>query len=388
MAKRRLTDEQISALKTVIDQFWQEDTAVRERQVRIARQLKLFWESFQRTWYNEVAHDWRVWDIQNTQGENDDQAFYDKPVNVFRAYLESIIAALSVTVPPIKCFPDDADSSIDLATAKAGDKIAQLVFRHNDAPLLWIHALFIFCTEGMIAAWNYPKSDESYGTYKTNKYEEEEELHESKVCPLCGMEIDDRIIDQEKDEFQPDDNDINLHDIMYHEGAELCPNCMQMVDPNLQRHSLIITRLVGVTEEPKSRQCVEVYGLLNVKVPNWARKQSECPYLFYSYETHFANVLEEFPDLRDDNRQQGNLIGGTGGGTELYERWARLSPQYRGEYPINNVTVRKVWLRPSAFNVLDKERCDELKKLFPDGAKVCLINDEYASSYNETLDDY
>jgi hypothetical protein len=386
--KRRLTDEQVSWLKDVVEHFHKEDSSVRDRQIRVARQLKLFWENFQRTWYSETAHDWRVWDIQQAQGESDDQNYYDKPVNIYRAYLESLIAALSVTVPPIKCFPDDADNPSDLSTAKAGDKIAQLIFRHNDAPLLWIHALFVYMTEGMTACYSYSDSDYEYGSYDEKKYDEIEEMHEYKMCPNCGQEIDDRIVSAEADEFQPDDDDAMLHDVQYNEGMELCPQCMSIVDPELQRSPLIITRLVGTTKQPKSRQCLEVYGLLNVKVANYARKQCDTLYLEYSYEDHYAAVLEKYPDLREDKQNFGNIMGGTGGGSEPYERWARLSPQYRGEYPINNVTCREVWLRPAAFNILEEERAKKLKELFPDGAKVCLVNDEYASSCNESLDDH
>ncbi len=122
-------------LKTVANHFDKEDRSARERQLRNWRRLKLLWEGFQRVWYSEVAHDWRIWDEELSNADND-QAFYDKPINVFRAYLESIIAALSITIPSIKCFPDDADNPIDLSTAKAGDKIAQLIYRHNDAPLM------------------------------------------------------------------------------------------------------------------------------------------------------------------------------------------------------------------------------------------------------------
>src|SRR3990167_4764797 len=146
----KLTEKQKKLLKQVCDHFDQEDRAVRERQIRTWKKLKYYWNGFQRVWWSEVAHDWRI-------------AAFDKPINIFRAYLESIIAALSVTVPPIKCFPDDAENNLDLETAKAGDRIAKLVFKHNDAPLLWVHALFIFCTEGMIAAYNYAKEDKSYG---------------------------------------------------------------------------------------------------------------------------------------------------------------------------------------------------------------------------------
>src|SRR5256885_17231460 len=142
MSKQR--DERIEQLlKQVVDHCDLEDRASRERQVRTWRRLRLLWEGFSRTWYSETAHDWRIWDEE--QAENTDQSYYDKPINIFRAYLESIIAALSVVIPPIKCYPDDADNPLDLMTAKAGDRIAQLIFRHNDVSLLWLHALFVYC---------------------------------------------------------------------------------------------------------------------------------------------------------------------------------------------------------------------------------------------------
>src|SRR5689334_21114991 len=100
-------------LKSVTDHFDQEDTAVRQRQIRTWRRLKLYWDGFQNTWYSEVAHDWRIYDDE-MRAANNDNGLYDKPVNIFKAYLESIIAALSVSIPSIKCYPDDADNPLDM----------------------------------------------------------------------------------------------------------------------------------------------------------------------------------------------------------------------------------------------------------------------------------
>jgi len=217
-------------LKEVVDHFDKEDVAVRERQIRTSRRLKLMWEGFHRTWYSEVAHDWRIYD--DTAEDSSEQEYYDKPINVFRAYLESIIAALSVVVPPVKCFPDDADNTLDLATARTGDKIAALIYRHNDVPLLWLHALFIYCTEGMVACYSYPREDESYGTYEDKKYSETDEEHQYTTCPSCGYQFDDQMIDpamqgvvndkveQQEDKFQPDDSDVELQDVILNEGDE------------------------------------------------------------------------------------------------------------------------------------------------------------------------
>src|SRR6185312_16101941 len=146
--KAKVSDEVKRMLKTVYDDCYDEDRSTRDNQLRQWRRLKLLWEGFQNVWFSEVAHDWRIY-TPDLEAEDSDQAYYDKQVNIFKAYLESIIAALSVTIPPIKCFPDDADNSYDLTTAKAGDKICQLIYRHNEAALLWLHALFIFATEGL-----------------------------------------------------------------------------------------------------------------------------------------------------------------------------------------------------------------------------------------------
>ncbi len=397
-------DETKRLLKEVVDHFDNEDTALRERQIRTWRRLKLFWEGFHRAWYSEVAHDWRIWD-ESYQGGDTDQAYYDKPINVFRAYLESIIAALSVTVPPITCYPDDAENTLDLATAKAGDKIAELLFRHNDVTLLWLHALFIYCTEGMISCYCYPESKEEYGTYENKKYAETTEHMEVVKCPHCDYTIEERPYNpeektQREDSFQGNEDDLLASDVNPEQmqeqmpgmdenfGGEMCPGCGSLVDPTITRESFVVTRLVGITKEPKTRICMEAYGGLYVKIPGYAKKQSDCPYLIFSYETHYANVIEKYEHLHGNESLVKNLKGGAGP-RDPYEEWGRLSPQYQGDYPENVVTLRNCWLRPAAFNILtDEAEVESLKKQFPDGCKVVFANDQFAEACKEKLDDY
>jgi len=396
------SDERVQRLlKSVLDHFDKEDRAVRERQIRTWRRLKLFWEGFQKAWYSETAHDWRIWDESTIEGDSD-QSYYDKPINVFRAYLESIIAALSIIVPPIKCFPDDADDALDLSTAKAGDKIGKLVGRHNDVSLLWLHSLFIFCTEGMVACHTYPKCDEKYGTYEDKQYEDTEENHQYTTCPSCGFQMNDQLmtpqmmaaqkkLEQEKYKFDPDDEDIQIQDYVQNEDGdkEMCPACMQFIIPQLSQEKLVITKLIGTNQEAKTRIMMDSWGGLYIKVANYARKQCDTPYLIWAYETHFSLAVDHYDHLKGKKYQElKTKIQGTSGPNDPYEQWGRLSPQYQGEYPMNAVTVRNAWLRPAAFNVLDQiDDINYLKEKFPNGAKCVFINDIYAESCNESLDD-
>lgn len=393
----KTTPEIQQLIKKVVDHFEKEDVDVRNRQIRTWRRLKLLWEGITKTWYSEVAHDWRIWD-ETTDGEDTSQAYYDKPVNIFRAYLESIIAALSVTIPPVTCYPDDAENNLDIQTAKAGDKIAKLLFRHNDLPLLWLHSLFIYCTEGMVACRTYAKSDETYGTYEKKEYREEDEQHRYARCPECGYDMADEVVDpaltdklkQQEDKFGPDNEDIPVQDFIAEEGTtELCPSCAQQIIPLLVEETLTVTRLVGVTNEPKSRVCMEAFGGLYVKVPSYARNQSECPYLKFSHEVHFSKAIEEFAGegYLDEDKLRKKIRNDASPRDQYNEEWARLSPQYNGSYPENVVTISRWWLRPWAFYVLDDSECEKLMKTFPNGCQVAYVNDEFAKACNEALDD-
>lgn len=388
MADKLPSKEIQDDLKYVVEYFEKEDIATRQQQIRQWKELKYYWNGFTNIWWSEVAHDFRTWSYQNIGNDtNNDSAYYDKRVNVFRAYLESIIAALSVNIPSVRCQPDDPDNPLDISTAKAGDIISQQVYKHNDVILLWLHALYIYCTEGMIAAYNYPKEDYEYGSYEVNEYEDA--IEENYICPNCGVNIpDEQFTNQLRDQFQPDDSSIELDDVIINQGQVICPQCAVALDPMLQKEPLTVTRLVGVTSKPKSRQCIECYGGLYVKVANYAIQQKDTPYLIFAYETNYVNVLERYPHLSEQIKGSGgNVSQQLSGLNDPYERWGRLPINNWGDYPKDTPTVRNCWLRPCAFNVLDKEKADRLKKLYPDGAKVVLANDLFAGVCNEALDD-
>lgn len=374
-------------LKRVVEHYDMEDRSIRERQIRLWKKLKYYWDGFQRVWWNEVAHDWRTYDtIQDA--ETNDAAYYDKQINIFRAFLESIIAALSVSVPSVVCFPDDAENPLDLSTARAGNKIGDLIYKHNDAFLLWLHALYIFCTEGLIFAYNYTKEDESYGTYTKPEYKDEEIEQEIKICPICHEQMADEVLsNREADEYDPGDDDVEVKDILNTDGA-ICPHCLEAVDPEIQKTKVIVTRLVGITTHPKSRQRIEVHGGLFCKIALYAQKQCDTPYLIYAYETDNSYVLERWPELREKYSNAEKLTSATGTMSDGYEKWARLSTQYRGQYPTNTTTVRNCWLRPCAFNVLPKKEAAQLTEKYPDGCRVVLVNDIFCEAENECLDDH
>lgn len=384
-------DDIARLLAIVADEFDREDQPTREMQVRYWKRLKYYWNNFSQIYWSDDVNDYRIFGRNdfNGQGTND-QAYYDKPVNVFKAFLETIIAALSIQVPAVSCIPDDADNPLDISTAKAGNIVSKQIYKHNNVILLWLQALYVYCTEGLIACYIYEDSSEEYGVIKEKKYKDEEV--ETYVCPNCKRELDEGILVEAKlyeqrmdDKFDPGDEDINYENMNDESIQPVCPDCATAIDSNLQKSKLVIPRFDGYTTKPKSRVCMEVYGGLYVKVANYAKKQCDTPYLGFSYETHYANALETYKDLRNKLPEGGWSNQGLNNPSEQY---ARLNIQYRGTYPENTVTVKNYWLRPASFNILHEDDCNKLKKKYPDGAKIVLVNDIVAHHCAEKLDDH
>lgn len=378
------------ALKTLVSQFRLEDKAVRERQLRAWKRLNFMWEGFQHVWWNEVAHDWRIFDLQNTDAANGTgyESYYDKQANIYKALLESIIAALSVSIPGIIGVPDDADNVLDLQTARACQKIAELVGKHNDEKLFWLHGLFTYMNQGQTFAYNYVDESFDYGSYSEPKFENEEIKIENQICPICKTNIASKqISDKERDEYDPSSDDVTSHYFL-NEGQNLCPQCLIQVDPELQQDKMVVPRLVGYTSKPKSRQCVEVYGGLYVKVPNYAIKLKDCPYLCLSMEKHYSFLVKEYKDDEELAEKIRNSKGSSSF-ANAYDRWARLNPQYMGEYPTDTPTWNRWWLRPESFySLADESDCKMLLKKFPDGVKIDYVNDDFCCAKNESLDDH
>lgn len=388
-------------LKYVCDYFYEEDLSVRQVQVRFWKKLKLYWNNFSQVFWSERDGSYLIPGREAESTGANDQSYYDRPVNVFKAFLETIVAALSVNIPSISCMPDDADNPNDISTAKAGNKISELLYKRNNAVFLWLHALYIYCTEGLIACYTYEDSSKEYGTYEKKKYKDEEVT--GYFCPSCKKQLEEeqvaqaKIIEERmKVKFDADNEDTEL--LNYEDDAPIkideeqllepivCPECSVIIDGNLAKSTLIIPKFIGITNHPKSRLCMEIYGGLYVKVANYAKKQADTPYLIFMYDTHYSNILEIYDDLWD-KIDKSNWASNQG--NDPIEQYARLNIQYRGEMPRDNVTVKNVWLRPAAFNVLQtKEKANALKRKYPNGCKVVIVQDMIAHHCAESLDDH
>jgi hypothetical protein len=428
--------------RTIINLFQtydKEEEFVRNEQVKRWRKHMHYWDGFQYLAWDESAGDWKTpSDIAREDPENlthdIDPALYAKVVNIYKANGEIFIGALSSGTPQVRFFPKDADDHEDIVTARGKSKIAELIQRHNRARLLLMKSLFILYNQGMVCCYNENKADYRFGTVKEPEYGDVPVTDKTAHCPNCGFPINSERVDGHIPPPSPTPGpqgppagapagllpaslppppdqaamggegtgpeaglEAGLESGLENMGEELppdmmspdmgaatCPQCGSPIDtPEIEHSQDFENRQIGYTTSPKTRECLEIYGPLNVRIPAWVRDQASTPYLNLETEEHVALLREVYPELHDK-------IVSTAY-PDTYEKESRVPSVYKHDFPRNQVTVSRVWFRPWALNILGADDPDRkaLKAKYPDGFYCVILNkDIVAEIVPDKLDDH
>lgn len=358
-------------LLTCYQYYTREDRATREIMVAFWRKLENYFNGIQRIFWDYSISDWRrvplTDDDKSSATSLIDPTLYDKIINIYRAHGESLIAALSIKLPNVIFYPDDADVTEDIDTAKAYSKIADLITKHNDGILIFIKALFILFNQGVCAAYIYNRESSEYGTVKVPTYgEDTKHVTHTLICPTCGEVIDQ--FETRGDEQVPPQ-------------LEKC-SCGVVSEPHDSVTEELIPTITGYSDEPKSRTVIDVFGPLYAQMPLYARAQKDMPYINLKFEQHNAMLRDFYPEAIRDK------ISIAGGSSNTYDRWARSFNAIQYSELQNQSTVACMWLRPWAFQCLgDNDKAEALKKEYPDGVYFEVINDSLlARARPEELD--
>jgi hypothetical protein len=343
--------------------------SIREVNIKEWKQLDFYWKTLQNIYWSDTDLDWRPYEGGIALSDIDiNENDIGKIVNVYKAYGESIIAALSTSLPGVRFSPDDADNPDDIATAKAYGKIANLIHLHNNSNTLFVRALFILFNQSFVALYNYHNTSPEYGTVKTPKNELVPTEVENLVCPNCATDLNEAPVQDHEFEGQS------------FQSSE-CPTCVSEVIPD--REIETVHRLITTYEDcPKGREILEVYGPMNVQVPFYVQRLKDSPYLILETEHHISLAKALFPHLA-------SKITTGGSAYSSYERWARQPSEAFGTQDVDLVTFRRVWLRPTSYYMIAQEdQREALQEKYPTGLYFLLLNDLFAEAYEENMDDH
>ena len=362
-----LPDELVKVILNLCKDYEKEDKDERDNRKPLWLKLENYADGLQRRYWDSVAADWR-----RLPGEIEETSrHYDKIINIYRAHMESIIAALSIKLPSAVFYPEDADIIEDVETAKACSKIKNTLERYNNAKLIWIRSLLILFNTAFVAAYIYNKKDGKYGTFEKPKYGKELVKKYTTIlsCAECENYLDEIV-------FKSETVDGKKPKIT--EEVKKCPRCGYNGIPNQEEIEEEVLEIVGYEKQAKSRTSIEVFSSLYVHVPFYARRQELIPYLKLEFEQHYSLLRSKYPKLS----RKGMIPQGR----------ADESSQDRKIVNFNNrnlVTTKCWWVRPWAYWLIeDEDKVKELQRRFPDGFYAVILDDHLAEIHNESLDDH
>lgn len=352
-----------------------EDRYSRLIEVKDVKQGENYWGGRQYDWWSQSEQTWKPQTTATggaTQLGIDEMPRFTFVTNIYQARGLMMIGAVAGAPPRFRFFPEDADNDEDLETAAGRTKLAKLIERWNPPQKLLQEETYHAWTGGFIAWWTrYVANGEKYGIDSVSLLGQgAQEVESSISCPSCGWSAP-------ADEAQP---------------PVPCPECSApLTDEDVsQEEPIPVPQDGGTADIPKGRQVITVGGALNWKRPQHTNEQSQWHYCAYEDEIHYAILRAAFPDKADKIKPGLNF-----GADDVFERNARLSlaentksPTQTAGAQANLVTFARVWLRPSAFWMLDdKDKREKLLTKFPRGVRVEFAGNTYCISEAQSMDD-
>lgn len=353
----------VEVVKSIFQAYDKEDRDERDSKKQLWLRLENYFHGITNIYWDAVAKDFRL-----LPDEGGDAAVtnrnYDKIINIYRAHLESILAALSIKSPNTIFYPSDAEVEDDLVTAKACIKIKEMIEKDNHAPLLLIKNLLILYNQGVSCAYIYNRANSKFGTYSKPIYGDNKKLYSTQLnCEECGSNIR-----EELSEAGP---------LKIDESAETCEICGHTGIPIQEQFEEEVPTIKGSEVYSKKKTCIEIFSPLFVQIPFYARKQEHIPYLKLRFEQHYAMLKNLFPKLK----RKGFAAG-------IDHQDAQDRGIAVGVNSQNLCTVDCWWVRDWGMDIIDNKdkEIEELKKKFPDGFYAIYIDNQLVEITNESLD--
>jgi len=363
-AEEELCKEAIFDLITIAEE---EDKDLRIPLVNIYKRNTYYFNNIQNIFFDPIARDYRnintVLEELQKNGINGNV----KIINVYRAWIESIIAALSVETPTVEFAPEDADNPDDVESAKAFENIGKLISQKNAAALLLIKALVILMNKGTIFGHNRYKYDPSYGTFESAGKTVQKEVKEVDYrCPGCGELLESAVPSGE-----------GIAPMMF-----TCESC-GMESPGEPTERIdVVDEVVEWDNTPKGMSLLEIYGPTEVKAPLYAHSQAEMGYIILRIDDNIAKFRAEYQESLGEDEILTDKMD-----LDSYERWGRLPPEYLGEFPKHMATVRHCYFRPWYYYTLeDVEKRDILLQKYPNGLRASIIGDTIVEKEHTDFD--
>lgn len=339
--------------------------------IREWMEAESFWKGIQYGFYDSETDMFRLPTQREMDAVGDSNDHFRYVTNIFHTFGWAIIAVLGQKVPKTVYMPSDFTNEADVVAARTAGDIIPYLERVNKRDLQHIRAAYYFFIHGIVATYTrYVVSGERFG------YDEQEVIDPS----AWGQMIDAVAPTNPTPYGLPPTSEA---------PNPLAPSpAASQEEPQLgQVPNLVVTKKV-----PRGQVLTTLHDGLELRLPPWCNEQADYPYLGLVNEIHVSSIRATY------GTRAKHITGGFGesGSYDIWDRHARLMliesiPTYFSVANKNLVTLKRYWLRPSAFyhpNLQDSER-QKLLQLFPDGAYIAYASDDkLLDAKNESMDEH
>jgi hypothetical protein len=363
------------ALLRLLELYEAEDFETRLQDARNVRKARSFWKGDQYLWYDEVSKGFQT--LSGTFGlksQEDIDNVYQYVTNIFQGYGLTFMSVISQNPPTVRFWPQDPRNPDDTATAEAASDVSELIARNNEMDASLVDQGFYLWCDGAFGGYvRYVSDSEAYGETKIPVMQEkEQQLTPDQATCACGYAAD-----------LPDGTDPMM--------TPPCPLCGSPTTIMPGERAMIPVPSGQVESVPNGQEVIDIVGKLELRVPSYAKRLKDCPYLEYVTEVPKAKLKTTYPDKAS---QLAKGVEGSAGDTEERNIRVNLTSDRRSgasKQGDSLLTFKRTWFRPWAFALLptsDDVIAKELIQLFPSGCFMASVGKVLCEARAESMDDH
>lgn len=331
-------EEKEGILSQLCNKACQRDLTSYRLEIRDAWKARYFWRGNQYLLPGKNGA-WVLPQLILVGGQSYDD--HNQETNIYLAFGDTIIAALTAGTPSVRFEPDDPTNPADQNASDNSDGARRLIERANNMILIQEDISRFLWTDGRSMIYtHYVLDAQRFGYEQTGELEDEESYLPEKAGE-AGKEGER--------EFT-----------------------------------------VG-RGEPRGQEVIEAFGAMETKIAIQAREIEDCDYVILSLERDITRLKTKYPkkakELQPFQTPTANME---------YARLARTSIM-TGMRPSNmtndtmtyNGTEQLSWFRPSFYREIeDDDKRNWLYDTFPTGAMVAMVGKTVVEARRESVDDH
>jgi len=365
----KLDDEQKKVMQELVKKAEKRDYPARLVEVIQAWEAALFYRGFQFL-VPQRGGGWLIPGESTGYGPSMQMDLSLLATNIYSARGQMIIAALTRAVPGVRFGPESGNDDAQITAAESADKYIEVIRRNNDLIMTQTDASRYAWTDGRWTYWNrFVKDGQRFGW--------EEDDAPDNITP----------------ETEPPD--AGAQGPVEGAAAEATPESVETSEavPQDEEAQPEEVQQTPAKRTPRGQEVRTCHGKLETKiVPMSANDQNEADVFILEYEVDCARAKGMFPWVADDIKSGSNAPA-DGEIARLARQNVKLGMQssyVTSDSIASDCTVKRIWMRPTWFMEIPKEKAeirDKFIEMFPNGCLVCYAGDTYCYSRNESMDD-